>query len=230
MINDSLGDRIKRYERASQHVLVPRSPLVIRVDGKAFHTWTRSLDRPFDASFIIAMTEAAQRTAKEMAGFKVGYVQSDEATFLLTDFDSYETQGWFGYELSKVVSVSASLFTAYFNHLIRNPQGELALFDSRAFTVPLHDAPNALLWRQRDWERNSVGMLARAHFSHRQLTGKSLPQVHDMLHGVGVNWARLPEYLKNGTFLRRDGTQLCKKLGYDEIMELIAPETEGAGE
>lgn len=66
MVNDSLGDRIKRYERASQHVLVPRSPLLIRVDGKAFHTWTRSMDRPFDDSFIIAMTAAAQRTANEI--------------------------------------------------------------------------------------------------------------------------------------------------------------------
>jgi tRNA(His) 5'-end guanylyltransferase len=220
---DSLGDRIKRYEHASNYALTPRSSMVIRVDGKAFHTWTRGMERPFDPGFVAAMQEATRRTAAEMMGFKLAYTQSDEATFLLTDYDTLQSQGWFGYELSKVVSVSASLFTAHFNWVLTNPAGTPAFFDSRAFIVPADDVPNVFVWRQRDWERNSLQMLARAYFSHRQLHGKGSSQVHEMLHDVGVNWADLPPHLKNGTFVLPDGRMVAQRMGYEDIRELITP-------
>ena len=107
----SLGDRIKRYEAVSRHTLTPNTPLFIRVDGRAFHTLTKSCDKPFDFNLVDAMTHAAKETAKEMQGFKLGYVQSDEATFMLSDFDRITSEGWFGYDLNKVVSLSAALFT-----------------------------------------------------------------------------------------------------------------------
>lgn len=219
---DSLGDRIKRYEAAYSHRFVPRSCLMIRVDGKAFHTFTKGCEKPFDQHIIDAMVTAAQNTAAEMQGFKLGYVQSDEATFLLTDFDSLQTQGWLNYELNKVVSISASLFTAHFNlaYGVYAPQGP-ALFDSRAFVVPEPDWPNAFVWRQRDWERNSLQMLARAHFSHKQVQGKKAPELHEMLHEKGVNWAELGPQLKNGTFVLRDGSLNHDKLGYEGIRRLV---------
>ena len=222
---DSLGDRIKRYERTSQHVLTPRTPLVIRVDGRAFHTYTRRMNRPFDRSLMKAMVAAADHTAHDMQGCKLAYVQSDEATFLLTDFDDLQTQGWFGYELNKVVSLSASLFTAYFNFFMaeRFDAGEVATFDSRAFNVPLDDAPNVFIWRQRDWERNSLQMLARQHFSHHQLHGMGRRQMHDLLHGIGVNWADLLPIEKNGTFILRDGKFRHEKADYKQILEWITP-------
>jgi tRNA(His) 5'-end guanylyltransferase len=173
------------------------------------------------------MLYATRQTAADMQGFKLAYTQSDEATFLLTDFETHDTQGWFDYELNKVVSISASLFTAYFNDTYEGPWvpgHTLATFDSRAFIVPTDDAPNVFIWRQRDWERNSVQMLARAHFSHNQLHEKGHAEIHEMLHGVGVNWADLPERLKNGTFVLRDGTMASEKLGYEEIRALIWPE------
>lgn len=222
----TLGDRIKRYEAAYSPRFTPRSCLLVRVDGRAFHTFTRGCDRPFDADIIAAMIHATRRTAEDMQGFKLAYTQSDEATFLLTDFDSHETQGWFDYELNKVVSISASLFTAHFNDTY--PSTRLATFDSRAFIVPADDAPNAFIWRQRDWERNSVQMFARAHFSHKQLHGKNHAAIHEMLHETGLNWAHLTPRLKNGTFLRRDGTEVCDKLGYEEISGLAFPLAEAA--
>jgi tRNA(His) 5'-end guanylyltransferase len=175
-----------------------------------------------------AMVTAASRTAKEMAGFKIAYTQSDEVTFLLTDFDEFETEPWFGNKLNKLVSISASIFTAHFNSVYQHPKGLLATFDSRAFVVPRIDAPNVFVWRQMDWHRNSLLMLAQSKFSHKELQGKKAADLHDMLHGIGVNWAKdLSQQEKNGTFIYRDkrqtvGQYFCyQTLKYQDIDELI---------
>ena len=226
----SLGDRIKAYEAATHYQLPPNQPLLIRVDGRAFHTYTRGMDRPFSQQLMSAMTHATEHTARDMAGFKLAYTQSDEATFLLTDFDSHDTQGWFGYDLNKVVSLSASLFTAHFNDFMNAtslrlglqhalydtpapPAFRTATFDSRAFVVPLEDVPNVFVWRQKDWFRNSLSMLAQANFSHKQLHGKKADDMHQMLHEKGINWATdLSDREKNGTFVRRT-TQTVHQAG-----------------
>src|SRR3954453_4065728 len=106
-MTDALGDRIKRYEQATNYRLTPRSPVFLRVDGKCFHTYTRGMRKPFEPDLIAAMVYATQQAAKEMTGFKLAYTQSDEATFLITDYDSHESQGWFDYELQKLVSITA---------------------------------------------------------------------------------------------------------------------------
>lgn len=224
-MTSSIGDRIKAYERASNYQLVPRSCLFVRVDGRAFHTFTRGCEKPFDSMIMRAMTTAAMFTADEMQGFKIAYIQSDEATFMMTDFDSHETQGWFNYELNKVVSLSASIFTAYFNrywsgHSDRTQAEKIATFDSRAFVVPIEDFPNVFVWRQRDWERNSLQMFARAHFSHKELDGKGHDEIHDMLHGKGLNWAKLTDEQKNGTFITPDKKFKHEKLDYEGVMNL----------
>ncbi len=230
-INDTLGDRIKRYERVFNQTLVPRSPVFIRIDGKSFHTFTRGCDKPFDQVLIDAMVYAAKMTSKEMSGFKLAYVQSDEATFMLTDFDTHSTQGWFDYEVNKLVSLSASAFTAYFNSYWFNykdvkrgyggtdGESKMAMFDSRAFSVPLDDAPNVFIWRQRDWERNSIQMLARAHFSHKECDRKKIPDLHEMLHDKGVNWAKIDDQLKNGTFIESDGSLSFNKEVYETLSQ-----------
>jgi tRNA(His) guanylyltransferase len=215
---DSLGDRIKRYEATYAHTLTPRSCLVIRVDGKAFHTFTKGCEKPFDQPLIEAMVDATKFTASQMQGFKLAYTQSDEATFLLTDYDTYDTQGWFGYELNKVVSISASAFTAAFNQSYTlKPRRTVAMFDSRAFIVPQDDAANVFLWRQQDWERNSLQMLARAHFSHKELHGKNHAAIHEMLHSVGVNWADLSNQLKNGTYVDRNLIEIYDQMCYTDL-------------
>ena len=215
---DTSGDRIKRYESVSNIKMQPRSPLIIRVDGKAFHTFTRGCDKPFDQKLIDAMVNAAKDTAATMMGFKLAYIQSDECTFMLADYDTLQTQGWFGYEVNKVVSISAATFTAMFNKHYGSTD---AVFDSRAFTVPLDDWQNVFIWRQRDWERNSIQMLARANFSHKECNHKKIPDLHEMLHQKGVNWAKYNDQLKNGTFILRNGETNFNKHTYESLTNLV---------
>lgn len=195
-----LGDRIKKYEKTFTHSALKRMPLIIRVDGRAFHTFTKGMERPFDKRLIDAMVKAATYTAKDMQGFKAAYIQSDEATFLLTDYDTFETEGWFDYELPKTISISAALMSVAFNHYL--PTGKLPVFDSRAFTVPKDDIVNCFVLRAKDWERNSLQMYARSFFSHKQLHQKGREAMHEMLHGIGKNWTTdLSAQERNGTFL-----------------------------
>lgn len=196
----SLGDRIKKYEKVFNFSAIHRLPVMIRVDGRAFHTFTKNCIKPFDEELIKAMVRSAIDVAKEMQGFKVGYIQSDEATFCLTDYDTINSQGWFDYDISKMVSISASIMSVAFNNYyptIRNP-----VFDSRAFTVPIDDVVNAFLWRAKDWERNSLQMYCRKFFSHKQLEGKKHKDMHEMLYKIKKNWITdLNDQEKNGTFI-----------------------------
>jgi tRNA(His) 5'-end guanylyltransferase len=154
------------------------------------------------------MVSAACEVAKEMQGFKVAYVQSDEATFCLTDYDRLETQGWFDYDLSKMVSISAAIMSVAFNTHFPADKLELrtlAVFDGRAFSVPPDDVVNAFLWRAKDWKRNSLQMYARSFFSHKELINKNHSELHEMLHGIGKNWAiDLTDQERNGTFIFLD--------------------------
>lgn len=158
-------------------------------------------------------------TSKLMTGFKMAYTQSDECTFMITDFDSIETQGWFDYELNKLVSISASAFTAFFNwywHMRADMPNFTAMFDSRAFVVPESDAPNVFVWRQKDWYRNSIQMLAQSLFSQKQLNGKKIPEVLEMLKQKGSDWDYLSDQLKYGTFYTPDEV-LHGQLDYSEL-------------
>lgn len=201
----NLGDRIKNYEKSFRQCAVHRMPLMIRVDGRAFHTFTRGCKRPFDTTLMSAMVKAAHEVARDMQGFKAAYIQSDEATFCLTDYDDINTSGWFDYELPKVISISAALMTAHFNKFY--PNDKCPVFDSRAFSVPADDVVNAFLWRAKDWERNSLQMYARSFFSHKDLHGKKKEDIHEMLHGIGKNWTiDLKPVMRNGTFIRKGAT------------------------
>jgi tRNA(His) guanylyltransferase len=206
----NLGDRIKKYEKAFHYTTVPRMPVMIRVDGKAFHTLTRNMNKPFDSKLIATMINSAIYTATRMQGFKVAYIQSDEVSFCLTDYDNLDTQGWFDYDLAKMVSISAAMMSVGFNSFMSTAQSyteSIPIFDSRAFTVPISDIVNAFLWRAKDWERNSLQMYCRSLFSHKELNGKKRSDMHEMLHKINKNWTTdLPERERNGTFLiRRDG-------------------------
>jgi tRNA(His) guanylyltransferase len=221
---DTLGDRIKRYERASRPFLTPNSPVLVRVDGKAFHTWTKHMDKPFDHGLIRSMQEAVLRTAEQMQGFKLAYTQSDEATFMIADTDRPESQPWLDYNVNKLVSVTASMFTCHFNHAAPEfiaPSLAPAYFDARAFNVPTEDAPNAFLWRQRDWARNSLMMSAQYIAGHHRIQGKKRDQLHDLLHDFGFNWADLDPVLKNGTWVSSAGDLSHDKLDYSGIQALI---------
>jgi len=115
MSNDSLGDRMKGYENIERRYLTRRMPAIIRVDGKAFHTFTRGFQKPFDMILMQAMWDTAKYLCENIMGCKIAYVQSDEISLLLTDYDDIRTQAWFDKNIQKMVSVSASMATLGFN-------------------------------------------------------------------------------------------------------------------
>ncbi len=224
-----LSDRMKGYEKTFCYNLLRSLPVVIRVDGQHFHTYARRFKRPFDQNLINTMVDSAVHVAKHMQGFKVGYIQSDEATFIITDYNTINTQGWFNYRLDKIISTSAALMTSIFNKLIieRFPDvTSLATFDARAFNVPKNEVVNVLLWRALDWKRNSVQMYSGAFFSNKELHKKNARDMHEMLHSIGKNWATdLTDQLKNGTFLVKDGRDIKLLYNvqptYKEILDIL---------
>jgi len=200
MNKDSIGNRMKAYyEDRYRFSLTRRTPVIMRLDGRAFHTLTRRMDKPFDGTFSDVMNETAIFLCSEIQGAKCAYVQSDEISILITDFDTLTTDAWFDYNIQKMTSISAGMASVFFYwHGLTEGY---PVFDSRVFNLPKEEVCNYFIWRQLDWIRNSVQMLAQSHFSQKQLHGKNQPAMHEMLHEIGVNWADLPERWKNGTFI-----------------------------
>lgn len=213
-MHDSLGDRMKgNYEDRARSYLTRRIPVIIRVDGKAFHTLTKKADKPFDDSI------SAMAVASEMQGFKAGFIQSDEASFLLMDTDQINTEAWFDYNQQKLASVSAALMTGYFNNASDWHEYKervklsmvIPVFDARAFNIPEAEVANYFLWRAKDWERNSISMFARSHYSHKQLHGKGRAATLEMLEKDGHRWNELPEQFRNGSWISRSGVGITYK-------------------
>jgi tRNA(His) 5'-end guanylyltransferase len=115
MKKDSLGDRMKQYEGIPKTNLMRRNPVIIRIDGKAFHTFTRGFQRPFDNILIESMQETMKYLCENIQGCKLGYCQSDEISLLLTDYETINTAAWFDYQVQKMCSIAASMATLAFN-------------------------------------------------------------------------------------------------------------------
>ncbi|KKM78057.1 hypothetical protein LCGC14_1363740 [marine sediment metagenome] len=212
MKENSIGNRMKEnYEDRYRIKLTRRMPVIIRLDGKSFHTLTRYCRKPFDEDFSDCMTATASYLLKNIQGAKCAYKQSDEISILLTDFDRLTTDAWFDYNLQKMVSVSAGMASAFFTinwwsviPSIRRTTISNAIFDSRVFNIPKEEVCNYFIWRQLDWFRNSLQMLARTHFSHKELNEKNTSDIHEMLYQKGMNWADLEPVWKNGVFIWLD--------------------------
>lgn len=193
----SLGDRMKRYETTTRALLPRRTYSLLRVDGRAFHSYLRGARRPFDEVFMADMDAVAEALCAEISGAVFAYAQSDEVSVLFTDFASAGTEPWFGGVVSKQVSVSAALATAVLNE--RRPGGR-ALFDARVFTVAdAVEVANYFVWRQRDAVRNSISMAAQAQFPHRRLQGVSSGGMQELLWSeAGINWNDYPVGCRRG--------------------------------
>ena len=230
MDNSSLGQRMKTYyEQVPKTRLVRRMPVAIRLDGKAFHTFTRGFQKPFDEVLGNAMVRTMEYLCKNIQGCVFGYTQSDEITLLLIDYQTLDTCAWFDYEIQKMCSISASMATIAFNkyffeeardwynrQLPSTLQCEQnivkqwkvykiaaekgAMFDARCFNIPKEEACNLVYWRQLDATRNSIQMVGQANFSHSELQGCSCSVIQDMLHEQkGINWNDFPTRWKRGT-------------------------------
>jgi tRNA(His) guanylyltransferase len=209
---DALGDRMKRYEAASTgRRLMDYCPAIVRIDGRAFHTFTRGLSRPFDADLMAAMDSATAELVADFAPL-VGYVQSDEVSLLFSQ-PTIKSELPFCGRVQKLESVLASAMTLAFNKAARVhlPIGyhDLATFDARAWSVPNEDeAANYFLWRERDATRNSISSLAQAHFSARQLHGCSTTKMLNMLEEKGIVWGEFSAREKRGQFFHREVYEL----------------------
>jgi len=202
MTKDSLGDRMKhQYEGRTRFLLPRRTYTAIRCDGKAFHSYTRQCDKPFDRTLSQAMADATMALCAQAQGAAFGYVQSDEISVLLTDFSDIHTEAWFDGNVQKIASVSASIVTAAFNRAVASTFAGQAMFDARVFTISDRvEVENYFIWRQQDATRNSIQSLAQSQFSHKELQGVSNEQAQELLMAKrGINWNDLPVIQKRGS-------------------------------
>lgn len=229
-VRDDLGNRMKEYyENIPKTKLMRRCPVILRIDGKAFHTFTRGFQKPFDEVLIKTMQETMKYLCENIQGCVLGYTQSDEITLILVDYKKFTSQAWFDYEVQKMCSIAASMATMTFNKFFRDNVGDYlyenydeqyladyietlqnavdkgAMFDCRCFNIPKEEVTNCIYWRQLDASRNSIQMVGQANFSHKELQNKSCNDIQDMLMvQKGINWNDLPIYQKRGSFCVRN--------------------------
>ena len=238
-VHDDLGIRMKTYyEQIPKTKLMRRCPVAIRIDGKAFHTFTKGFQKPFDEILIKSMQDTMKHLCENIQGCVLGYTQSDEITLILVDYKNLNSDAWFDYEVQKMCSIAASMATMAFNKYFyeevmnwysrveRNEKNSKlfsqycmksnigAMFDARCFNIPKEEVTNLLYWRQLDATRNSIQMVGQANFSHKQLHGKSCNMIQDMLMTEkGINWNDLPIYQKRGS--------CCIKKPYEDAVDAI---------
>lgn len=226
-MKDELGERIKSYyENRTRYYLPRRAYTILRLDGRSFHSFCKGLNKPFDEGLIQDMDETACYLCKNIQGAKFAFVQSDEISILLTDFDKIGTDAWFDGNIQKMASIAASMATAKFNQLrmtrIINESirvGEdglvqirpyekavlemkLAEFDARVFTIPSdYEVENYFLWRQADTVRNSIQSVAQSLYSHKELNGKNTSEMQEMIFQKGQNWNDYAPKYKRGRFI-----------------------------
>jgi tRNA(His) 5'-end guanylyltransferase len=200
--NTPLGDRMKAYEHTYRSYLPRRTYTLLRLDGRAFHSYMQGAVKPFDRDFMAHMDMTAAKLCEEIQGARLAYVQSDEISILLTDFQDLQSQPWFGGNVNKMLSIPASLAGAYMTRLRQHWPG-LPTFDCRVWAMsdPVEVA-NYFVWRQRDAMRNSIQMVAQSEFSHGSLQGKNTDELQEMLFlECGINWASYPADCKRGRLL-----------------------------
>jgi len=237
-VHDDLGKRMKEfYEQVPKTRLVRRMPVAIRIDGKAFHTFTRGFKKPFDPLLIKTMQQTTKYLCENIQGCVLGYTQSDEITLILVDYKNLNSSAWFDYEVQKMCSIAASMATMIFNRIFKeqvekfrddyyetwNPADWAtkalaayekavergAMFDARVFNIPKEEVTNLIYWRQLDATRNSIQMVGQANFSHNELHGKSCNEIQDMLMTQkGINWNDYMCYQKRGTCVVKDNTTI----------------------
>ena len=219
MDSSDLSKRMKKYEAVSKGTLMSRMPVILRIDGRSFHTYTKGFKRPFDELLMTAMQETMKYLCENIQGCVLGYTQSDEISLVLVDYKKFTESSWFDNEIQKIVSIAASMATMAFNRAftrLAEREGDavycekagFAQFDCRAFNLAKEEVANYLYWRQADATRNSIQMVGQANFSHRELQNKSCSEIQDMLMlQKRINWNHFPVQQKRGSCSRKEEYQ-----------------------
>jgi tRNA(His) 5'-end guanylyltransferase len=204
MDKTQIADRMKdNYEKRARTYLTRRTPVICRLDGKCFHSITKGMDRPFDENLNAMMRATTIKLCEEIQGAKCAYMQSDEISILITDYDKLTTDAWFDYGIQKMCSVSASIATAEFNHYYSSiyNSSKTAYFDSRVFNIPREEVNNYFVWRSMDWKRNSIQLAGQSVFSHSKMHKKNTNDIKQMLWDEHqITWEDYKDKWKNGNF------------------------------
>jgi tRNA(His) guanylyltransferase len=210
----SLTTRMQGYEQAYSTTFTKRMPIIVRLDGKGFSKFTNQyFNKPFDDKFSLAMQETVKYLMQEIQGCVFAFSQSDEISLFLRDYDSLNTESWFGSNLQKIVSVTASMATAKFNH-VAGTYGDLPLvqFDSRAFILPKEEVVNYFIYRQHDGVRNSIQMLAQSVLGHKECQGKNNNILKEMLETSDNNWYDIDTVFRHGFSMTKGGNGIDTNL------------------
>jgi len=205
-IHKNLGTRMKEYEYVTRHRLIPHMPTILRLDGRAFHTFTRGMDRPYDEDMHKSMCYAMEESIKrDIQNVVFSYTQSDEISILLKDYPNFNTEQWFAGVIQKICSIAAASVSVYFNDYFRslsdeNESKDFGLFDCRVYQLPQEEVVNYFIWRQQDATKNSIQMLGQSEFSHKELHKKSCKDILDMLiNEKEINWNSIDVWKKRGS-------------------------------
>jgi tRNA(His) 5'-end guanylyltransferase len=228
MKNDKLGIALKRCEKRDSHYLESQRPVIVRIDGRAFHTVTRNLKckKPFDGELHDAMIEAARAICNDAQNVRLAYTQSDEISILMYE-RTPESGQWFGNRIEKICSIAASIATYAFNKHLRKIDAVPAYFDARAFNLPVDMVQKYFYWRTKDARRNSISGLAQSMFSSKELHGKNTTQMIEMCGNEEAKWGELESWKKWGTLLVKewavnplpDGTPVRRSSWVDRVNE-----------
>jgi len=219
---DSLGDRMKFYENQTCGIkMLPRIPVIARLDGKGFSKFTKGLKRPYDERLSKLMVETTKYLVKE-TNANCGYTQSDEIT-LVWYSDSFESKIYFDGRLFNMISDLAAMCSVYFNRHLANylpeKSDKIPRFDCRVFNVPnIEEATNTFLWREQDATKNSISMATQSVYSHGQLMNKTGSDKQEMLFQKGINWNDYPAFFKRGTYVQRK--RVMTKFSSEELEKL----------
>jgi len=233
---DTLGDKMKALEMVEgDRRAVKGMPLIARLDGRAFHTFTKGLKRPFDQKLTQLMQETTRYLTEETNSL-IGYTQSDEITLVwFLPADEERQRGTekpkknagstylFDGRYQKMCSILSAMATGHFNRMLPTflPEkaGWLPLFDARVWQVPtLHEAYQALLWREKDAIKNSISMAAQAHFSPKQLHGVGSEAKKQMLREIGDPWEEYASCYRKGSYFRR--VEETRSLTVEELAKI----------
>lgn len=210
-IHKDLGTRMKEYEYVTRSKLIPHMPTIIRLDGRAFHTFTKGMNRPYDNDMHSSMCYAMEESIKrDIQNSIFAFTQSDEISILLKDYPNINTEQWFAGIIQKICSIAASSTSVYFNDHFRslsdkNSEKDFGLFDARVFQLPECEVVNYFIWRQQDATKNSIQMLGQSLFSHKELQHKSCNDIQSMLiTKKNINWNDLDVWKKRGSCCYRN--------------------------
>lgn len=229
MDTSDITKRMKDYERRNQYYLQKRTPVIIRCDGRSFHTFVKGFKKPFDHVLMKTMQDTMKYLCENIQECVLGYTESDEITLVLIDYENFNTDSFFNYRTDKLCSIAASMATLAFNkffrdnveswwttpfvgitkecqdreslyHAYQKALDKGAMFDARCFNIPKEEVTNCVYWRQLDASRNSIQAVGQANFSNKELQNKTCSEIQDMLMlQKGVNWNALSVPEKRGT-------------------------------